>query len=77
MTMTNNLQPESSPQVRLLSKKEVAERLGVSERTIHELIKNGKLNTVPIGRLVKIDINDLADFIAAQKRTPPPLALAR
>jgi excisionase family DNA binding protein len=62
-------------QVQLLSKKEVAQRLGMSERYVHALIKSGALKPVRMDRAVRIDINDLAALIESRKQTAPTVGL--
>ncbi len=51
----------------LLTVREVSELLGVCERTAFELTKTGKLPAVRIGRAVRYDPGDVAEFIEACK----------
>jgi excisionase family DNA binding protein len=51
----------------LLTVREVAERLGVCERTVFTLTQEGKLPAARIGRAVRYDPSDIATFIEASK----------
>ena len=51
----------------LLSKKQAGRELGVSERTVHGLIKQGLLPAVRFGGNVRIDRRDLLAFVQQQK----------
>jgi excisionase family DNA binding protein len=51
----------------LLTAREAATALGVSERTLWALTKKGKVSAVRIGRLVKYDPEDLRAFIERSK----------
>jgi len=52
----------------LLNKKDVAERLGVSHRTVTRLIESGQLKALRIGAQVRIRVSDLEKFIAARAK---------
>lgn len=52
---------------RLITLREAAERLAVSERTVRTLIAGGQLRRLRIGRAVRIDPSDLCAFIARLK----------
>ena len=54
---------------RLLSVREAAAVLGISERTIRSLVSRGELPCVRIGRRVLFDPQDLETFIHKQRRT--------
>ena len=56
----------SIPQL-LLSAREAAEALAISERTLWSLTKRGEVRCVRIGRSVRYSPDDLADFIARSK----------
>ena len=47
----------------LLKPQEAAERLGVSERTVYELIAAKKIRSVKIGKLRRISMRALEEFI--------------
>ncbi len=48
---------------RLLTVAQVAKRLQLSERQVRRLIARGELRALYIGRRVRIDQSDLADFL--------------
>jgi excisionase family DNA binding protein len=64
--------PEKVPAGHLLTKKEVAERLGVSERTIHRRIRDGSIPAVRLGsgRMspVRIDADELDAWVYGEER---------
>lgn len=57
--------PERSDQ--LLTVKQVAERLAISEKTVRRLIDAGELPIIRFGRLIRITPADLDRFIAARR----------
>ena len=52
----------------LLKVSEVAEICGVRRETVYEWIKRGELASIHFDRVVRIDPNDLADFLKAHKK---------
>jgi len=56
--------------MKLFSKKEIAEKLNISVRTIDRLIKSKKLNACKIGRSVRITQEQLDEFIQASVLNP-------
>ncbi len=60
MTASNSLP-------RLLTYREAAGVLGVTSRTVWQLVNDGVLQAVRIGRLVRIDEADLRAFIDSAK----------
>jgi excisionase family DNA binding protein len=52
---------------RLLSIWDAALYLGVAAWTVRRLVWRGELPSVPVGRCVRIDREDLDDFIQKQK----------
>ena len=52
----------------LLRVSEVAEMCGVRKETVYEWIKRGELASIHFDRVVRIDPNDLADFLKAHKK---------
>lgn len=52
-----------------LTKREVGRHLGISERTVHTLIQEGKISAVRFndGRLVRIERAELIAFIERQR----------
>ena len=53
--------------VRLLSCREAASRLGISERLLWSLYNRGEIPHVRIGRCVRFDPGDLEDWIEHRK----------
>ena len=51
----------------MLTSKEVAERLVITERTVLNFIKKGTLKAYRIGGLYRIDETDLNEFINQSK----------
>lgn len=51
----------------LLKVKEVADRLSVGISTVYRLIRSGEIPSINIGRLLRIDQEDLELYIKAQK----------
>jgi len=58
--------PESP--VSLLGVDQVAELLGVTPRLVRELRARRELPAILVGRLLRFDRADIADFIAAQRQ---------
>lgn len=52
----------------LLTIRDAADRLRVSKRTVEQLLANGEIGTVRIGRSVRIAEHHLAAFIAGHDR---------
>ncbi len=52
----------------LITYREAAEILGVTERTVSSLVKEGKLRAVRFGRSVRFDPADIRAFIEQGKR---------
>jgi excisionase family DNA binding protein len=50
-----------------LSYDQVADVLGVSERTVRRLVRSGRLPHVPIGALRRIRTADLVDYVTGQR----------
>ena len=51
----------------LLTVKDVAERLKVSDRYVRLLIARGELPAIKLGRAVRIGVTDLIDFLEEHK----------
>lgn len=60
--------PETPAQY--LTVRDVARRLNVSERTVRHYCQTGKLRSVHIGALVRIDPADLEAFIRQCRESP-------
>ncbi len=50
-----------------LTVRQVAERCGVSERTVRRWIKTGELRAHQLGRSVRVSEEDLAAFLAVHR----------
>ncbi|MHB1536658.1 MAG: helix-turn-helix domain-containing protein [Acidimicrobiales bacterium] len=53
---------------RLVATERAAEYLGVSARTVKQLMSEGRLPYVKIGRSTRVDLADLDRFIAQNRR---------
>jgi excisionase family DNA binding protein len=64
-------QPKPQPvlEVILVTTKQAAQALQVSERTIANLIKSGKLHSTLIGTARRIDLNDLRRLASGKRET--------
>ncbi len=61
-----NTNPTPIPVVALLTSREVAARLRVTERTVYSLRKRG-LRCVRVGDAIRFDPTDVDDFIEANR----------
>ena len=57
----------------LLSTREVAHALGVSERFVKGLIHTGNLRSLRVGRLRRVYADDLRDWIERQRAADQPI----
>jgi excisionase family DNA binding protein len=57
----------------LLSTREVAGALGVSERYIKQLIHTGNLRSLRVGRMRRVYADDLRDWIERQRAADQPI----
>lgn len=55
----------------LLTAREAAQLLAISERTLWQVAKDGGIPVVRIGRSVRYAASDLRDWIERQKRAAP------
>lgn len=53
----------------MLGRKDVAEMLGVTPRTVDRLIRKGAFPIYRVGKYVKIMRDDVLKFLEAQKQT--------
>jgi excisionase family DNA binding protein len=60
--------PEPADVPRLLTIRDVAERLQVSPRTIHRLVASGGLAVIRIGRAVRVNEEALKAFLTEENR---------
>jgi excisionase family DNA binding protein len=58
----------------LLTVEEAAERLGVGRSTMYQLIADGLIDTIRVGRLRRIEPDALASYIARLRQHPDPAA---
>ncbi len=61
--------PEAAPHKRLLSYDEAGQLIGVCGKSIYNAARAGKLRVVKLGRLVRVDPQDLDAYIEANKTT--------
>ena len=54
--------------MKLLRVSEVAEMCGVRRETVYKWIKDGELAAIHFDRVVRIDPNDLADFLKKHRK---------
>ena len=54
----------------LYSVRQVADTLGVHPETIRRLIHDGRLEAVRVGRVLRVEANSLAGFVARQRIKP-------
>lgn len=64
-TMNANQYPVTQP---LLTTDEAAQFMALGKRTIQELVAEGRLAHVKIGRSIRFDIEDLRRFVEGQKK---------
>lgn len=57
-----------------LSTKECCERLGVTVRTLYRFIDEGQLAAYQMGRVIRVQENDLRSFIDSVRIAPGSLA---
>ena len=55
----------------LLRPEEAAQRLGVSRSVIYELIAEGRIDSIRIGKSRRIPVAALAQFVEAQRQQQP------
>jgi excisionase family DNA binding protein len=58
----------------LLTVEEAAERLGIGRSTMYQLIAAGRIDTIRVGRLRRIEPDALATYIARLRQHPDPAA---
>lgn len=57
---------------KMLTVRETAERLNVREKTIYAMISRGEIPGYKLGRCVRVDEQDLAEYKRAHRIQPPP-----
>ena len=66
---------ERAAQRLLLTVSEAAHRLGIGRSLLYELLADGQLESIHVGRLRRIPIDALADFIDRQRSSRPGVAM--
>ena len=70
LRLKSTLQPaESQPPKRAFRMKEVGEIISVSEREVYQLIKDGELGAIRVGRIVLVPSSAIDDFISQKLDT--------
>ena len=67
--------PEVHGQRLLLTVSEAAQRLGIGRSLLYELLAEGQIESIHVGRLRRIPIDALADFIDRQRSSRPDVAM--
>lgn len=61
------------PEIRWLSSQQASERLGVTLRTLYRLIDTGQLPAYKIGRVIRLQAQEVEDFIIGARIEPGTL----
>jgi excisionase family DNA binding protein len=59
----------------LLTVSEAAQQLGIGRSLLYELLAEGQVESIHVGRLRRILIDALADFIDRQRSSGPDVAM--
>jgi excisionase family DNA binding protein len=59
----------------LLTVSEAAQQLGIGRSLLYELLAEGQVESIHVGRLRRIPIDALADFIDRQRSSRPDVAM--
>ena len=59
----------------LLTVSEAAQQLGIGRSLLYELLAEGQVESIHVGRLRRIPIDALADFIDRQRSSRPGVAM--
>ncbi|WP_308296027.1 helix-turn-helix domain-containing protein [Streptomyces sp. ISL-96] len=65
---------EFDPTLLALTVEEAARRISVGRTTMYALIRDGAVQTVPIGRLRRVPVQALSDYLTAQMQARPVAA---
>ena len=65
-----NVTVRPDPRV-LLSVEDAAERLDIGRTMVYELIASGELGTITIGRLRKVPVAEVTEFVERRRATGP------
>jgi excisionase family DNA binding protein len=71
----NDSAPDEDMQRLLLTVSEAARRLGIGRSLLYELMANDEVESIHVGRLRRIPIEALADFIDRQHPSRPGIAM--
>ncbi|MFH9870271.1 helix-turn-helix domain-containing protein [Streptomyces lydicus] len=80
--MTTTVRPVSGPEVEFdptllaLTVEEAARRLSVGRTTMYALIRDGAVETVPIGRLRRVPVRAINAYLDARMQSRPKSAAA-
>ena len=66
-------QADPKPAIQWLSSQQASERLGVTLRTLYRLIDTGQLPAYKIGRVIRLQAQEVEDFIAGARIEPGTL----
>ena len=66
--VAQRLANRSTEPAKLLGVREAAARLGVSERTIRELVATGELRSLRVGRRRLVPVDAIADYVRGIER---------
>ena len=66
---------EAHGQRLLLTVSEAARQLGIGRSLLYELLADGQVESIHVGRLRRIPIDALADFIDRQRSSRPGVAM--
>jgi len=63
----------SSPDIQWLSTKDAADRLGITSRTLYRFIDHGELPAYRLGRVIRLKLSDVDEFIERSRIAPGEL----
>ncbi|MGW3007496.1 helix-turn-helix domain-containing protein [Streptomyces sp. NPDC001219] len=72
----SDVEVEFDPTLLALTVEEAARRLCVGRTTMYALIRDGAVETVPIGRLRRVPVKAINAYLDAQMRSRPKSAAA-
>lgn len=61
----------------LLDARQAAERLGVSERTVRQMGRDGRLPVIRVGNQMRFEVDDLEEWLSERKRRAEQRAAPR
>jgi excisionase family DNA binding protein len=71
--LSETFHPGSSRMIRWISTKDAASMLGVTLRTLYRFIDDGELPAYKLGRVIRLQENDIYAFIESARITPGEL----